>query len=161
MGVAKELTEDPQIWSEPPGGGEFGLRRLFQTTVARVEIDANVTSSRIVLFDDDGWAITHAWTRRTGADPLAAVIHDVGIPELEARRIAEEVEPVVERRRPPPRPPSYYRRQATSFCGAVRGSVGDWCRRSPGESRALATRSPQALIPSATGGGSRFRPARM
>ena len=115
MGVAKELTEDPQIWSEPPGGGEFGLRRLFQTTVGRVEIDANVTSSRIVLFDDDGWAITHAWTRRTGADPLAAVIHDVGIPELEARRIAEEVEPVVERRRPPPRPPSYYRRQATSF----------------------------------------------
>lgn len=109
------LGEDPTLFSDPSGGGRFGVRRLVSTSVGTVEINAGIAGGpSIARFDDEGWAREQSWTGQRGTDALARAVSGVGVPEDEARRLAAEIEPLVEARRPPTRPAWHQRRNAVT-----------------------------------------------
>jgi hypothetical protein len=109
------LAQDPDVVEIEPAGGKFVVTRLFKTSVGDIAFDGGAGGARVTKFDEAGWARTQAWTRRHGVEALAAGLTAAGLPEVEALRIAEEMEPLVESRRFHSEPRSWYRRQGIKF----------------------------------------------
>jgi hypothetical protein len=124
--TAEWIQEDPKVEDIEPGGGDFVITRLFNTTAGPILVDGSIGGPRITRFDEAGWARKLVWTRKPGCAALTAAIAQAGASGTEAARMAEEIEPLVAARRPAPRPPSFYKREAmkTAAVYAVPWGVG-------------------------------------